>query len=77
MKLIRFIIILIKSIMEFELSLILVFNPFGKLGYRIFILGRQIEFMSKCKSKKSIIIKNIYVTTDLVKRTLLATINIV
>lgn len=54
----KWITILIKSMIEFGLSLILVFDPFGKLGYHIFILGLQlvfdgtIEFMSKCKNKK-------------------------
>lgn len=61
----RWIAILIKSIIEFGLSLILVFDPFGKLGHHIFILGLElvfdgtIDFMSKYKSKKGLTLKNI------------------
>ncbi|MGN0973848.1 MAG: DUF308 domain-containing protein [Bacilli bacterium] len=54
----KWITILIKSIIEFGLSLMLIFNPFGKLEHHIFILGVElifdgsIEFISKYKNKK-------------------------
>ena len=36
--------ILIKAIVEFSLSLLLVFDPFGKLGHHIIILGLELIF---------------------------------
>lgn len=54
----KWLIILIKAIVEFGLSFILIFDPFGKLGHHIVILGLElvfdgtVEFISKYKNKK-------------------------
>ena len=40
----RWILILLKAIIEFVLSIILVFDPFGKLGHHITILGLELIF---------------------------------
>lgn len=51
----RWIGLLIKAVVEFGLSLVLVFDPFGKLGHHITILGLElildgvIEWMSRQK----------------------------
>ena len=56
----KWITILIKSIVEFGLSIILIFDPFGKLGHHILILGIElvldgtIELISKYDNKKRI-----------------------
>lgn len=40
----KWILILIKAIIEFSLSIILIFDPFGKLGHHIVILGLELFF---------------------------------
>ena len=40
----KWVAILFKSIIEFSLSFVLVFDPFGKLGHHIFILGLELIF---------------------------------
>lgn len=50
--------ILIKSIIEFSLSFVLVFDPFGKIGHHITILGLELifdglmDFMNKYQEKR-------------------------
>lgn len=50
--------ILIKAIIEFSLSFVLVFDPFGKLGHHIIILGLELifdgfmEFINKYQENK-------------------------
>lgn len=50
--------ILIKAIVEFSLSFVLVFDPFGKIGHHIIILGLELifdgcmEFMNKYQENK-------------------------
>lgn len=54
----KWIVILIKSIIEFSLSFVLVFDPFGKIGHHIIILGLELifdgcmDFMNKYQEKK-------------------------
>lgn len=54
----KWILILIKSIVEFSLSFVLVFDPFGKIGHHIVILGLELifdgcmDFMNKYQEKR-------------------------
>lgn len=40
----KWLFILIKAIVEFSLSLVLIFDPFGKVGHHIVILGLELIF---------------------------------
>ena len=54
----KWILVLIKAIVEFGLSVALIFDPFGKLGHHIVILGLELlfdgtmEFINQYQNKK-------------------------